>query len=367
MENYVKTPGQAIQDALDERGWTHNDLAQILGRHRPEITDLVSGKRGITPAVAVALGAALGCPPEYWLAIDAKYRLSRTQHDADVSVRARIFALAPVKDMQRRGWIKPTKQTSELERELCRFYGISSIEDSPSLMVATRRSQPMEQLSPAQLVWCVRAKNLAREIIVGPFVKARIDKCEAELKKLMAYAASTPRISRTLSGYGIRFVVVQPLPGSRIDGAAMWIDEDKPVIALSLRMNRIDSFWFTLLHEFSHIRHGDGLSIDSDLTGEFAAPALDKVPFEQRADEEAAMGLVPQDKMESFISRIAPMYSKGRIVQFAHRMKVHPGIIVGQLQHRGEIAFSYNREMLVKVRQKVISTSVVDGWGSIPS
>jgi len=43
-------------------------------------------------------------------------------------------------------------------------------------------------------------------------------------------------------------------------------------------------------------------------------------------------------------------------------MKIHPGIIVGQLQHRNEINYGSNREMLVKIRSAVIETALTDGW-----
>ena len=67
--------------------------------------------------------------------------------------------------------------------------------------------------------------------------------------------------------------------------------------------------------------------------------------------------------MDSFIRRVGPLYSKQRIVQFAHRVKIHPGIIVGQLQNRDEIGYSANREMLTKVREVVAQTALTDGWG----
>jgi HTH-type transcriptional regulator/antitoxin HigA len=61
--------------------------------------------------------------------------------------------------------------------------------------------------------------------------------------------------------------------------------------------------------------------------------------------------------------RVSPLYSKTRIIQFAHTIQIHPGIIVGQLQYRGEIGYSANREMLVKIRDIVIDSALTDGWG----
>ena len=74
------------------------------------------------PEMAVALGAAFNNPPELWMQREAAYRLSLiTKTDPEVQRRARLFEIAPVKDMEKRGWIKPTRTVEELESELCGF------------------------------------------------------------------------------------------------------------------------------------------------------------------------------------------------------------------------------------------------------
>jgi HTH-type transcriptional regulator/antitoxin HigA len=65
-------------------------------------------------------------------------------------------------------------------------------------------------------------------------------------------------------------------------------------------------------------------------------------------------------------SDLRPLYSKHRIQDFAARVKVHPGIVVGQLQHRGEISFAHSREMLTKVRHIITASTLTDGWGFMP-
>ena len=70
-----------------------------------------------------------------------------------------------------------------------------------------------------------------------------------------------------IADYGIRFIVVEPLPGIKVDGVALWLDNESPVIGVSVRFDRIDAFWFTLMHEFSHIYHGDALSFDYESSG----------------------------------------------------------------------------------------------------
>lgn len=360
----VRPPGEYIREALTERGWTQDDLARVIGRPLPTVNEIIQGKRSIMPEMAVALGLAFGTSPDVWMQRESAWRLSQVRVDgSDVQRRARLYDLAPIKDLVRRGWIRATDDPEELEGEVLRFFGIKSLDEKPSLSVLPRKSDSDAELTPAQLAWCFRARALASEQVVAPFDPARFDECLAKLRPLAAFVTEARKVPSVLAKFGIRFVIVEPLPGARIDGAAFWVGPDRPAIAMSIRFDRIDAFWFTLCHELSHIRHADPLSIDTALVGEDAEPTIAKVSFERRADDEAATTLIPADKITSFIHRVAPLYSKERIIQFAHRIKIHPGIIVGQLQHRGEIGFHANREMLAKVREKVVPEAIVDGWG----
>ncbi len=357
------TAGDVLRDHLKQKSWGQADLAQVIGKTTAAVNEIIQGKRAISSEMAMLLAAAFGTTAEFWLTLDAEGRVAEETIE-EARSRSRLYGLAPIREMVRRGWIQPTTNDLEdLERELKRFFHADSLDQLPPLTVATRRSEPCEPPSASQLAWCRRAYNLAADLIVPPFDQSRVEGCCTELRKLLAFAPEAQRVPRVLTDHGIRFVIVEHLAGSKIDGAAMWIDDEKPVIAVSIRMDRIDSFWFTLFHELSHIRHRDGLSIDSCLVGEDAEFPGMKPDFERRADEESAQSLIPTETLKSFIHRVAPMYSKERIVQFAHRIRVHPGIIVGQLQHLGEMKYRSNREMLIKVRQRVTAVAVVDGWG----
>jgi HTH-type transcriptional regulator/antitoxin HigA len=184
------------------------------------------------------------------------------------------------------------------------------------------------------------------------------------LRKLAAHPKEARYLPRVLADHGVRFVVVEPLAGVRIDGATLW-DDIGPIIAVAIRHDRVDGFWFTVMHEFSHVRHGDPNSVDRSMVdpeeGVLVRLAADQA--EDRADKEAADSLIPTKEIESFIGRVGPLYSRDRIIQFANRIRIHPGIIVGQLQYRGEIGYGSMRDQLVKIREIVVSTALTDGWG----
>lgn len=355
-------PAEVLRLLLDARGWTQRELATITGRSRQWIIQIMGGKAGITAETAVVLGAAFGNSPADWLRLETNYRLRHVKAETDaIERRAKIYAKFPINDMQRRGWIKTSVDLQELEFELTRFLRVHSLEDEPPFVVAPKRSTEGPHLTPAQTAWCARAWELAETLQVGRYHPSKLDQVERELRGLAAYPKETRHLPRVLAKYGIRFVVVEPLPSGKLDGVAFWLNENFPVIAVSIRYDRIDNFWQTVLHEISHIRHGDALVVDTDIQPGRSRLPID--PVEDRANYEAANVLVPQAELESFVHRLSPLYSARRIIQFANRIRMHPGIIVGQLQHRGEVGYSALRRFLVKVRGIITETALTDGWG----
>lgn len=351
---------------LDSKGWTQDDLAAVTGYSRQTINGIISGKSRVTPDMAVALGAAFKNAPAEWLQWDSEHQLSLVEVDpAAVERKAWLYDLAPIHDMQKRGWIRVVNASEELESELETFFG-GSLKSGIVLPVATHRSDPFVGLNTAERAWCFRAKQLAESVAyVAEFDASRMDAAEKKLRQLAAYPKEAERLFEILAYYGIRFVVVEPLPGARIDGAAFWIG-NSPVIAVSIRWDRIDAFWFTVLHEFMHIKNGDAYSADVNLVREGdqgITVTVSEDAAEQRASDGASECLVPRAELDSFVRRMSPLYAAKSIVQFAHRIKMHPGIIIGQLQHRGELRYGSHRDHLVKVRKYVIDTAITDGWG----
>jgi HTH-type transcriptional regulator / antitoxin HigA len=359
----VFPPGEFVRDELEERGWTQADLAEIMRRPKAAINMIITGKKGITAETATELASAFGTSAEFWLNLDSAYRLSMVEVEKDeIRQRAELFSLAPIKDMQKRGWIKLSDSLAELEGELKQFFSTDDLSRIPDLKVAARTSASQGLISSAeQKAWCFQALRRAKDLPAAKFSNTTLSNGLPELRGLAAFAEEARKVPRTLAKMGVRFVVVEHLPRTKIDGAALWLD-DKPVIAMSLRYDRIDCFWHTLCHELSHIRNND-TALDEDLIGDKEGIKGAHSEIEQRANREAAAMLIPEDKIKSFIRRVKPYYSKQRIVQLANILKIHPGIVAGQLQYRGEIEWAAHREMLVKIRDIVTAEALTDGWG----
>ena len=363
----VFPPGDFIREEMEARGWNQGDLARIMGRPLPAINLIISGKKSLTPETASGLAGAFGTSPEFWLNLQSAYQLSKLNPDDELQVRkrAKLFECAPVSEMEKRGWIRPVAELDALQNELTDFF---SLPETNRMRVAARTSLQSNELTPVQLVWCIRVLHLAKSLRVAKFTNRSLEDGLHRLRGLADFPENIHRVPKVLGEAGIRLVVVEHLPGTKIDGAALWLGEDwdNPVIALSLRYDRIDSFWHTLFHELSHIKHRDADVVDVDLVGaDRSLPREARSETENRANEEAASMLIPAETLRSFIQRTRPFYSSDKIIQFANRIKIHPGIIAGQLQFRKEIEWAAHRRMLVKVRKIAVSSTLTDGWGVV--
>lgn len=369
----VFPPGEFIKEEIDARGWTQNDLADITGKSVRLISEVILGKRAVTPDTAQALADAFGTSAQLWMNMESAYQLSKLKTDATpVARRAKLYSFFPVKEMLKRGWIEATESLDVLEAQFVAFCGMDNLDAAPKFhSYAARRTTYSEvEQSPMLTAWLYRAKQLAQGVTVGKFTAKSADTAIEQLKPLMANPEDIRQVPRILAESGIRLVLIESFPGMKVDGVCFWLDADSPVIAMTLRFDRIDNFWFVLMHELRHVANKDGQSgnaiIDENLGAE-GSDSGDKPAFEVKADSEAAEIIIPATVINDFVLRVAPLYSEQRIAGFATRIGVHPGIVVGQLHKRGipegGVPYSHYRKLLAKVREHIIGNALTDGWG----
>lgn len=375
-ESPLPTPAEFIRGELEKRGMTQGDLAFVLRVPAPAVNQIAVGRRGISADMARALSAVFDVPAEYILRLqkDAELRaeLSRAKgphpdvaRNARIVVRnARIVSTYPVREMVKRGWIEDDRET--IAAQLARFFGVSTPEDIPHLEHAGKKSD-YSNTPPAQLAWLFRVRQIAREMVVPPYSELALRAAIPKLRALTVAPEEARHVPRILHECGIRFVIVQALPGAKIDGVCFWLSEGtSPVIGMSIRFDRIDNFWFVLRHEIEHVMRGDGRAaamIDSDLEMDTIATA-DLPPEEIAANSASLEFCVPKIEMDSWVARKAPFFSEKDLVGFARRIGVHPGLIAGQLRKRTGNYKLFTR-YLVKIQHAVAPSSTVDGWGQI--
>ncbi|MBI4483434.1 MAG: ImmA/IrrE family metallo-endopeptidase, partial [Acidobacteria bacterium] len=194
----------------------------------------------------------------------------------------------------------------------------------------------------------------AEQMRVAEFRPSRFLERVADLPKLSACEEGWRGVRRYLAACGIRLVIEEALASTKIDGALFWIRKRFPVIALSLRYDRVDHFWFTLMHELAHLAKRTNrpmLYLDTNLVGPEAHAKGDKPSVERHADRMASEWLVPSKELNAYVASVGGRYfSKPSLFGFAEKIGVHPGIVLGRLQYEGKVTYSHSREFLVKVR-----------------
>src|SRR6185437_12375619 len=328
----VFPPGVYIRDELSARDWTQADLAEVMDRPLKTINEIVQAKKRVTEETAKELEAALGIDAEFWLKTEALYRLRHGDPAPSViAQRAAIRRRVPLRQMLARGWITPTKDVDKLRTRVEAYIG-GPLETHAPFAMAARQTSYDKPLTPEQEVWLLRAKQMAESMIAPSFSNAKLLECIKQFGSLRLYAEDVQHVPKLLNKAGIRFVVVERLPGLGIDGVCFWLAPNKPVIGMSLRHDRIDNFWFVLRHECEHVLKGHGKQgaiIDNDLDHPVEISEQERI-----ANDAAAHFCVPPHLMEGFILRKAPLFTDTNIRQFAYANGLHSGLVAGQLRKR---------------------------------
>jgi hypothetical protein len=126
-------------------------------------------------------------------------------------------------------------------------------------------------------------------------------------------------------------VFVPELPGTRTYGATRWLSPRNALIQLSLRRKTDDQLWFSIFHEAAHI-----LLHPKEVVFIEAAQGTDD--FEAQADRFARDTLIPPSEYRAFV--LTDDFGHAAVAEFANRIGVAPGIVVGRLQHEALIAYS---------------------------
>ena len=357
----VVSPGHILKRELEVREWTQRDLAEITGRPPQTIGEIVRGTKQITPETAIELAEALETSPDFWINLEKNYRLFLTQKDRGqtnenrIARKSRLYTLAPVAELIKRGWIRQTENINDLELELCRFLHIESPDQTPQLATNFRCSTERGPETNARIAWLRRVETLVLQQQVASFDHARLREVLPNLTCLAKQVELVTLIPQFLRDLGVHIVFVPHLPNTFIDGAAFSI-HDHPVIAMSLRYDRIDAFWFTLMHELAHIvlKH-QGVYLD-----ELEDKGLQSQEAEIEANNQARNWLIDPMALERFINQTRPYFSRKKIERFAEENSIHPGIVLGRLQYEGLIEYKNLRTLLVKVKP------FLEAWIDVP-
>jgi HTH-type transcriptional regulator/antitoxin HigA len=357
----VFPPGEFLADELEARGWTQTEFAEIIGRPQKLVNDIVLAKRSVTPETASDLAAAFGTSAQFWMNLETTWQLSKVPpRDASIARAAKLRERFPVREMCKRGWVQQGETPLELEENVLAFFNLSSIEEPIQFQHAARRNYKRE-VTAHQWAWIFRVNQLADALKIPAYSEATLRKRTVELEALMTEPEAVRQVPRILLECGVRLIVVEPIPGSEIQGVCFWINDNKsPVIGLTLKGDQIDKFWFDLWHELEHVLNGDGK--DGPIIEDFDENNVGDDDAEKKANRAAADHCVPLGAMNDFVLRHNPMFAERHFLGFARIMKRHPGIVAGQLQKRTR-RWDLFKKHQAKIRHIFLQTALTDGYG----
>jgi len=340
-------PGEILKDELDAREWTQKEFARIIGRPEKTISAIIQGKKDITPETAIEIGAALGTSPNVWNDMQAKYNLysaiEKTEVRESIERRARLYSLVPVDELIVRGYIPATDKIEQLESKVCELLEINSINDKFSLAASFRYAKHTTTDQPSVIAWLKIIEQKSRKMSAPKFSADVLKDVIPDIITSSKSIKGCGEAVKILQKAGVKLVFESPFKGTHIDGAVIYINKT-PVIGMTIRLDRIDNFWFTLLHEIGHIvlNHETGF-VDLNVTDKTEASE------EIKANEWAAGMLLSNEEYKKFVSRTKPFFARRAILEFADMAGVHPGIIIGRLQRDGFVPWQNLRDLLEKV------------------
>lgn len=240
-----------------------------------------------------------------------------------------VWGQFPYKEMIKRKWFNVPRNANPLEKVKEYFLHAAG----PQFATAYHRKKMRSGNVPneyALLAWQARLLERARNLAAhGTLAEFKLDdRWLPDLVMLTRRKDGPRRACQLLAEKGIALIIERHLPGSYLDGAAMLTDTERPVIGLTLRYDRLDNFWFVLLHELGHVflHLFDGLRYD--FFDEESASDSDSI--ETEADQFALNTLIPEDLWDQCLSRFA--LSEEAVQIDADKLGIDPSIIAGRIR-----------------------------------
>ena len=324
-------PVAAIEFRMEQADLSPRDLIPFIGS-RAKVSEVLSGKRAITMPMARALHEHLGIP--------ADVLLRRPDARGEQPLADLDWRRFPLRAMAKRGWIPDVPdmaaRAEELIGTLIRRAGGAPLA-SAGLYRKTDTLRANAKTDPYALqAWCWQVMATAiRDHPHGDYTAGTVTLDFLKQVARLSWSKEGPKQAQGfLANNGIPLVIVEHLPRTYLDGAALRLSDGRPAVALTLRYDRLDNFWFCLLHELAHIgRHmdnNDGHTFVDDLTLRRLGEGRQD-PREAQADDWAEEALLPRTIWETSTVRERP--TPMAVLELAQALHVHPAIVAGRVRY----------------------------------
>lgn len=318
-------PVDAVLFRMQEKGLKQADLVPYFGT-RSRVSEVLGRKRPLTVQMIRALSIGLGISTETLVGLSVPEDHA-TSGKADVD-----WSKFPFKEMARRGWLSDmsAKAKTGVEELVKGFIEDAGLQFGAA---AFRRSIGGEAASPttryALYAWLARVIQQARAMKprLGPFEPEKLTAGFLRELAQLSWSERGPLLAvEFLERHGIAVVIEPHLKGTQLDGAALKDADGTPIVGLTLRYDRLDNFWFTLVHEVAHIwKH---VGNDEAFLDDLDASSEDRREAEaNRLAREAFIPRVMWRRSEAYLSP-----SRETIERLARELRIHPAIVAGRLR-----------------------------------
>lgn len=347
------------QDALElgllpilvrlSRGLSQKDLAEILGMREQQV-QRYEKDRYATISLQRYQQILDRLEVEVEPRLVAKEIQAPDDQFADLELSPELL-----KDLRKRAWVNLPRNASpnEMRKTIGSYVRATAATAGPAL---NRRTRSNAKPSLILDIWLARILERAAEQTSNLRGKFNIADTAwlGQLVRLSVYPDGPVRALRMLNDHGIAVVVEPHLPKTLLDGAAMVTKEGIPIVALTARHDRLDNFWFTLMHEMGHIylHFRSGLEegfLDDDLGNQIVSDA------EREADEFARNQLIPEELWKTSTVRFTK--SPDVVEKFARRLNIHPAIVAGRIRSERNYSLFSDLVGVGQVRSQLLSVS----------
>ena len=351
IPDYATPPGETLKDVLEERDMTQTVFAKRVGLSLKVINEIVHGKAPITPDTANRFERVLGIPANFWNKREMRYReiLARIKEEKFLSKCVEWVEKFNIKKMIEYRYIEPETDKKKLAKRLLNFFGVASPDEWSFILDKVefaRRSAQTKCDMYSLSAWLTRGHILASQIECEPYEKDVLRNLIPEMRKLTREDPDyfVGELQRLGAEAGVAIVFVPELPNMATFGATYWLSPTKPVVQLCLFRKSNDLLWFTFFHEVAHIlkEHTKSKTVIHGEPGKH-----DDSAKETMADNFAAEVLIPQKDYKVFVKD--ERFTRARVIEFAEKLNIAPGIVVGRLQHNKHLPWNSS---LSKLKEK---------------
>lgn len=355
-------PGYFIKEQMEYRNWTQDELAEVMGITIKHINNILNDKQPITLDTAKVLAEVFDTSPQYWLNLDANYRLwidsKQSEKEKQAELKANIFERMPVRDMIVKKWIPAFTDVYELYHSISNFWNTKELDfdewDKQIMPLLARKSESFNQYKASYTyTWYHKAMMVASDYKVPEFDKKGLENLYQELHQYTIKENGINQFLEKLNHLGVIFFVLPHLQKTYLDGAAFYY-QNNPVIVYTARYKRIDNFWFTIAHEIAHIL----LHLDEENTfflDNFREEEVNEL--ETEANELAAEKLKHQEII-TFLNTKLNYLSTADIENCAKQLAIHPALIIGKLAFDKNISYAnqrlYKEEVLALIDDRYL-------------